>query len=92
MLPRFPGLNGVHATGGVPLPVRPRRFPPCPGQAPVALAGSVSSWPAQTVSAVLRTAQVASTTKIANQITMPITLTRATVPVPITSVVTLTTW
>jgi hypothetical protein len=91
MLPRFPGLNGVHATGAYRCRHAPV-VPPCPGQAPVALAGSVSSWPAQTVSAVLRTAQVASATKIANQITMPITLARATVPWPITSVVTLTTW
>ena len=46
----------------------------------------------QTVSAVERTAKVASTTKIANHTTRPITLTSATVPRPMTSVLILTIW
>ena len=46
----------------------------------------------QTVSAVERTARVASTTKIANQTTTPITLTSAMLPWPITSVQILTIW
>ncbi len=47
---------------------------------------------AQTVSAVERTARVASTTKMANQTTTPITLTSAMLPRPITSVLILTIW
>jgi hypothetical protein len=95
MLPRFPGLAGPRHRG-VPVPVRPV-VPPCPGQAPDALAGSVLfisgiGAGAQTVSAVERTARVASTTKIANQATRPITLTSAAVPWPITSVLILTIW
>ena len=46
----------------------------------------------QTVSAVERTATVASATKIANQTTTPITLISATLPSPITSVLILTIW
>jgi hypothetical protein len=92
MLPRFRGL----ATGAY-RPVRPG-YAPVPGRAPEWPAGTSGSaelfwalW-AQTVSAVPRTAQVARMTKIANQTTMPITLTSATLPTPITSVLILTIW
>jgi hypothetical protein len=88
MLPRFP----ARATGAYP-----SWYAPVPGKAPDALAGSPGftvppPLGVQTVSAVERTAKVASTAKIANQTTRPITLTSATWPRAMTSVLILTIW
>ena len=91
MLPRFRG----RATGAYRR--RMPRLRPGSRPGPRMAAGTsgfselLGSW-VQTVSAVPRTAQVARMTKIANQTTMPITLTSATLPRPITSVLILTIW
>ena len=92
MLPRFRGL----ATGAYRrryAPVTPRS-PAGPPNGRPELLDFLTLWTpwVQTVSAVPRTAQVARMTKIANQTTMPITLTSATLPRPITSVLILTIW
>ena len=79
MLPRF----AARATGAYQC-----WYAPVSGKAPDWLAGSS----VQTVSAVERTAKVASTAKIANHTTMPITLTSATLPWAMTSVEILTIW
>ena len=90
MLPRFPRYaTGACQCWHAPWFPRSRPGPRGAGRAPWGLSRHRL---AQTVSAVERTAKVASATKIANQTTMPITLARATVPWPITSVVTFTTW
>ena len=83
-VPLLAASAGVVAIAPHLSPMLPRRTRPGPRAGRVPLP--------QTVSAVERTATVASPTKIANQTTTPITLTSAMLPWPITSVLILTIW